>query len=41
MKVALYVHALRDGVEVERLPRYGFVSFAVPDADFEQVNWRV
>jgi alpha-amylase/alpha-mannosidase (GH57 family) len=41
MKVAIYVHALRAGVEVERLPRYGFLSLAVPDADFEQVNWRV
>jgi alpha-amylase/alpha-mannosidase (GH57 family) len=40
-RVALYVHALRDGVEVERLPRYGFLALAVPDADFEQVNWRV
>jgi alpha-amylase/alpha-mannosidase (GH57 family) len=40
-RVALYVHALRDGVEVERLPRYGFLTFEVPDADFEQVNWRV
>jgi alpha-amylase/alpha-mannosidase (GH57 family) len=41
MKVALYVHALRDGVEVERLPRWGFLSLAVPDVDFEYVNWRV
>jgi alpha-amylase/alpha-mannosidase (GH57 family) len=40
-KVALSVHALRDEVEVERLPRYGFVAFTVPDRDFERVNWRV
>ena len=40
-KVALAVHALRDGVEVERLPRYGYLAFAVPDRDFERVNWRV
>jgi hypothetical protein len=40
-KVALAVHVLRSMVEVERLPRYGFVSLAVPDADFEGVNWRV
>ncbi len=40
-KVALSVHALRDDVEVERLPRYGFVAFTVPDGDFERVNWRV
>ena len=41
MKVALSVHTLRGEVEVERLPRYGFLAFAVPDADFEHVNWRV
>ncbi|HET6436878.1 MAG TPA: glycoside hydrolase family 57 protein [Anaeromyxobacter sp.] len=40
-KVALCVHALQDEVEVERLPRYGYVAFAVPDRDFEHVNWRV
>jgi alpha-amylase/alpha-mannosidase (GH57 family) len=40
-KVALCVHALRNDVEVERLPRYGFVTFTVPDADFERINWRV
>jgi len=41
MKLALSTHALRGDVEVERLPRYGFLAFTVPDADFEQVNWRV
>jgi alpha-amylase/alpha-mannosidase (GH57 family) len=41
MKLAISVHALRGEVEVERLPRYGFLAFAVPDADFEHVNWRV
>ena len=40
-KVALSVHVLRGEVEVERLPRYGFVAFTVPDRDFERVNWRV
>jgi alpha-amylase/alpha-mannosidase (GH57 family) len=40
-KVALCTHALRDEVEVERLPRYGFVALVVPDGDFERVNWRV
>jgi hypothetical protein len=40
-KLALSVHALRKDVEVERLPRYGFLAFTVPDADFEHVNWRV
>jgi alpha-amylase/alpha-mannosidase (GH57 family) len=41
MKLAISVHALRGEVEVERLPRYGFLAFTVPDADFEHVNWRV
>jgi alpha-amylase/alpha-mannosidase (GH57 family) len=41
MKLALSVHAMRGEVEVERLPRYGFLGFTVPDADFENVNWRV
>ncbi len=40
-KIAIAVHALRSGVEVERLPRYGFLALVVPDADFEHVNWRV
>ncbi len=40
-KVALAVHVLKSQVEVERLPRYGFVNMVVPDADFEGVNWRV
>ena len=40
-KLALAVHVLRSMVEVERLPRYGFVTLAVPDQDFEGVNWRV
>jgi alpha-amylase/alpha-mannosidase (GH57 family) len=40
-RVAVCVHALRGEVEVERLPRYGFVAFAVPDRDFERVHWRV
>ncbi len=41
MKVALSVFALRGEVEVERLPRYGFIVFTVPNADFEEVNWSV
>ena len=40
-KVALAVHVLRSQVEVERLPRYGFVNVTVPDRDFDGVNWRV
>jgi alpha-amylase/alpha-mannosidase (GH57 family) len=39
-KVALAVHVLRAEVEVERLPRYGFINLVVPDQDFDGVNWR-
>jgi alpha-amylase/alpha-mannosidase (GH57 family) len=39
--VALAVHVLKSLVEVERLPRYGFVNVQVPDRDFEGVHWRV
>jgi alpha-amylase/alpha-mannosidase (GH57 family) len=38
---AFSVHVLRGDVEVERLPRYGFVVFEVPDSDFERIHWRV
>jgi alpha-amylase/alpha-mannosidase (GH57 family) len=40
-RAAFSVHVLREQVEVERLPRYGFVVFAVPDRDFERIHWRV
>jgi alpha-amylase/alpha-mannosidase (GH57 family) len=41
VKVALSLHLLRGEVEVERMPRYGYVTFSVPDADFERIHWRV
>ena len=40
-EVALGVHATRGAVEVERLPRHGFVSFTVPDANFDRIHWNV
>ncbi len=40
-KVSLAVHVLRSQVEVERLPRYGFVAVMVPDRDFDGIYWRV
>jgi alpha-amylase/alpha-mannosidase (GH57 family) len=40
-RVSLAVHVLRGQVEVERLPRYGFVTVIVPDRDFDGANWRV
>lgn len=40
-RLALCVHVLRGELEVERLPRSGFVACTVPDADFERRNWSV
>ncbi|HSN13133.1 MAG TPA: glycoside hydrolase family 57 protein [Anaeromyxobacteraceae bacterium] len=40
-KAAFTIHVLRGDVEVERLPRYGFVVFEVPTEDFERIYWRV
>jgi alpha-amylase/alpha-mannosidase (GH57 family) len=40
-RVALAVHVLRGEVELERLPRFGYVAFTVPDDDFERIHWRV
>jgi len=41
MRLALAVEVLRGGVEVERLPRQGYVSFSVPDVDYERRHWKV
>jgi hypothetical protein len=40
-RVAVAVHALRGEVDLERLPTTGWLTFAVPDEDFERVHWRV
>jgi alpha-amylase/alpha-mannosidase (GH57 family) len=40
-RLALAMHVLRGGVELERLPRFGYVALTVPDQDFEQVHWGV
>ncbi|HSM93558.1 MAG TPA: glycoside hydrolase family 57 protein [Anaeromyxobacteraceae bacterium] len=40
-KAAFTVQVLRGEVEVERLPRYGFIVIEVPDQDFERIHWRV
>jgi hypothetical protein len=39
-RIAFAVLALRAGIEVERLPRSGYISFAVPDKDYERKNWK-
>jgi len=40
-ELALSLHVMRGDVELERLPRYGFLTIKVPDRDFERVHWRV
>jgi alpha-amylase/alpha-mannosidase (GH57 family) len=40
-KVSLAVQGLRAGVEVERLPRHGFLGLEVPDENFERMLWKV
>jgi alpha-amylase/alpha-mannosidase (GH57 family) len=40
-RVAIAAHVMRGDVEVERLPRFGYVTFTVPDEDFERIHWRV
>lgn len=40
-KVSLALVGLRAGVEVERLPRHGFLGLEVPDENFERILWRV
>jgi hypothetical protein len=40
-KVSLAVQGLRAGVEVERLPRHGFLGLEVPDENFERRLWKV
>ncbi|HET7754496.1 MAG TPA: glycoside hydrolase family 57 protein [Anaeromyxobacteraceae bacterium] len=40
-RVAIAVRVMRGEVEVERLPRYGYLAFTVPDENFERIHWRV
>jgi alpha-amylase/alpha-mannosidase (GH57 family) len=40
-EIALAVEVTRGAVELERLPRSGYLSVVVPGPDFERVHWRV
>jgi hypothetical protein len=40
-RLSFEVRLLRDGVELERLPRAGGISVLVPDRAFEQAHWQV
>ncbi len=39
--LAFAVRVMRGSVEVERLPRSGYLTLTVPDADYERKNWKV
>jgi hypothetical protein len=40
-RASFALRVLREGVEVERLPRSGTLRFVVPRSDFERQHWHV
>jgi hypothetical protein len=40
-ELVMSVEALSGEVEVERIPRSGYLPLSVPGADFERTHWRV
>jgi len=40
-ELVMSVEALREGEEVERLPRSGYLPLSVPGPDFDRIHWRV
>ena len=40
-RVSFLVRGMRGDVEVERVPSQGWLSFDVPDEDYERINWKV
>ncbi len=38
---AFVLQVMRGEVVLERLPRYGFLTMAIPGPDFERIHWRV
>jgi alpha-amylase/alpha-mannosidase (GH57 family) len=40
-RLGLLVRVLQEGVEQERLPRYGEIPLSVPGLGFDQLNWQV
>jgi hypothetical protein len=40
-RAGLLLRLLRNGMEVDRLPRYGELELAVPDQSFEPAHWHV
>ena len=40
-RMGILVRLMREGVEVDRLPRYGELTMQVPDQSFERAHWNV
>ena len=40
-RMGMLLRQMRDGVEVDRLPRYGELELVVPDKSFERAHWHV
>ena len=40
-RAGLLLRLLRNGIEIDRLPRYGELELLVPDQSFEQTHWHV
>jgi len=40
-RAGLLLRLMRNGLEVDRLPRYGELELVVPDQGFEQAHWHV
>ena len=40
-RAGLLLRLLRNGIEIDRLPRYGDLELTVPDQRFEPTHWHV
>jgi hypothetical protein len=40
-RAGLLLRLMRNGLEVDRLPRYGELELVVPDQGFERAHWHV
>ncbi|HSR12836.1 MAG TPA: hypothetical protein VLS90_15440, partial [Thermodesulfobacteriota bacterium] len=40
-KILFFVRVVKGSLEAERYPRSGYLSFSVPDRNFESINWQV
>jgi hypothetical protein len=40
-RLGMLARVVRDGVEADRVPRYGELELAVPDESFDPAHWHV